>query len=143
MLFVQNFKIMLSSSGTLAANANMQYLSILLCGEVLFQFDNLFAQVVIMTIAHLNRVILNLCTYFPPVNLLSKQKRMMRRGMRKKHELKVKRYTDFITDINEYLADFPGTKIVENIGETKLNKILLKRMPNGRSKNAHEHVFDF
>ena len=53
----------------------------------------------------------------PPVKLLSKQKRMMRHGMRKKHELKVKRYTDCIIDINGYLASFPGTKTVENIGE--------------------------
>ena len=54
----------------------------------------------------------------PPVNLLSKQKRMMHHGMRKKHELKVKRYTDCIIDLIEYLAAFPGTKIVEKISET-------------------------
>ena len=68
---------------------------------------------------------------------------MMHRGMRKKHELKLKRYTDCIIDLNEYLAAFPGTKTVENIGETYLNKILLKSISNGRSKNAHEHIFDF
>ena len=117
LLFVQNFKMMLRYSGTLSANANLQYLRILLCGEVLCQFDTLCAQVVITTIAHLNQVILSLCTYFSPVNFLSKEKRMMRRGMRKKHKLKVKRYTDCIIDINGYLASFPGTKTVENIGE--------------------------
>ena len=52
----------------------------------------------------------------------------MRRIMRKPHELKVRYYTDYIIDINEYLAVCPGAKASENICETKLNKIILDSM---------------
>ena len=74
LLFVKNFKTNIEDSGTLAANADIQYLCEILRGEVLCQFDTLCAQVGITTISHLNPVILGLGTYFPPVNVLSKQK---------------------------------------------------------------------
>ena len=69
---MRNFKIVLDTSGTLAENVKLQYLHTLICVEALRQFDNLCAQVVSITIVHLNQVILGLGTYFFPVNALSK-----------------------------------------------------------------------
>ena len=42
----------------------------------------------------------------------------MRRGIKKLHELKSICYTARLVYINDYLADFPGSKASEMIGET-------------------------
>ena len=39
----------------------------------------------------------------------------MRRGMRKPRELKVRRYSDLMININEYLVVFPGAKASDKI----------------------------
>ena len=56
-----------------------------------------------------------------PVNYLSKKKRVMRRGMRKPHTLKVGCYTDRLIDLKKYLALFPGAKLPEKIGVAQVN----------------------
>ena len=58
LLFVKNFNMMIISSGTLAANARLQYIRILLRGKVLSKFDKFCVKVGSTTIAHLNRFIL-------------------------------------------------------------------------------------
>ena len=54
----------------------------------------------------------------------------MRCGMSNPNELIVRRYSDCMIDLNEYLAVFPGANSSDKIGETELNKILLDGMPN-------------
>ena len=83
LLSIRKFKMTLKSSVTISANAKLQCLHNLLCGYSLSQFDNFCAQLFTTTMAHLNRVILGLGTYFPPVNALSKKNPAMCRGMRK------------------------------------------------------------
>ena len=51
--------------------------------------------------AHLNRVILGLGTYFPPVNTLSKKKCAIRRGIGDPCESKVRRYAAHMIELNE------------------------------------------
>ena len=87
-------------------------------------------------------IVLVLGAYFYPVNSLSKKKRVMRRGIRKPHGSKVRRYTDFLIGLNNYLASFHGAKLNENIGMTELNEILLNSMPNSWSKQAYVRGFD-
>ena len=60
-------------------------------------------------------IILGLGLYFYPVNLLSKQKRVMRHGMRNTQILKVPQYADRLIDLNEYLDLFPGAKLSDKI----------------------------
>ena len=91
---------------------------------------------------HLNQVFVGLGTYFYPVNALSKQKRAMRHGMSRPRELKVRRYTDRLIYINDYLYAYPGEKAKDNIIDTELSKILLNSMPNGWSKQAYMQGFD-
>ena len=43
--------------------------------------------------------------------------------------------------LNEYWSAFPGEKERDKIGEMELNGIVLKSMPNGRSKKADVPVF--
>ena len=73
------------------------------------------------TKANLNHIILGLGTFFSPVNILSKQNHVMCRGMGKSRRLKVRCYTAHLIDLNEYLAEFPGAKASDKIGETELN----------------------
>ena len=89
LLFVQNFQMNLEASGMLAASAKIQYLATLLCGKFLHQLDIFSVEVVSTITTHLNRVVLVLGTYYFPVNVLSNQKRAMRRRMRNSRELKV------------------------------------------------------
>ena len=63
--------------------------------------------------------------YFPPVNSLSKQKRTMRRGMKKTCILTVRRYAAHLIDLNKYLTSFPGSNMTDKIGVTELDEFLL------------------
>ena len=68
LLFMRNFKMMLYASGTLAENANIQYLRTVLFGEALRQFETLCAKFVSTTMENLNISILGLGTYLFPVH---------------------------------------------------------------------------
>ena len=80
--------------------------------------------------------------YFPPVNVLSKQKRAMSRGMRKPRGLKVRWYVNNLIELNGYLAVLPEANTSDRIFMTELNKILLNSIPNLWIKHAHVQVFD-
>ena len=64
LFLMKNFKMSLKDSGTLYANANIQYFCTILRGEALHQFDTLCAEAGSTTKTHLNRVILDLVTSF-------------------------------------------------------------------------------
>ena len=61
-LFAHNFKRTLESSGPLQDDSKIQYLSALVCGEALRQFDMLSADVEIGTPLTLDNIILRLST---------------------------------------------------------------------------------
>ena len=75
-------------------------------------------------------------------DLISKQKRTMRRCMKKPRSLKVRRYSAHLIHLNDYLASLTGATMTDKIGVTELNDILLKSMPNRWSKQAYVQVFD-
>ena len=104
LLFIQNFQMTLKASGTLAAGANIQYICTLVHGEELRQLDTFAVEVVFTTTEHLNPIIFCSCIYCFPVNFLSKQNRVMRRGMRKPRELKVRQYDAHVIYTNDYLS---------------------------------------
>ena len=56
--------------------------------------------------------------------------------------LKVRRYTDCMIDLNEYLYVFPGAKASDKTCEMELNEILLNIMPNIWNKRAYMQGFD-
>ena len=85
-------------------------------GKALRQFESLSDDMESMEILTEEYIIKGLALYFSPVNLLSKQKRAMRRGMEKPRYLKVRRYAAQLIDLNEYLDLFPGDKLSEKIG---------------------------
>ena len=60
----------------------------------------------------------------------------------KPHSLIVRRYVALLIDPNEYLDSLPGATLVDKIGITELNKILLNNMPNSWSKQAYVQGFD-
>ena len=85
-MFVRNFNMTLAESGMLEAGEKYQYLCTLVCGEVLFQFDLLYADVEGTKTLNVDYILKGLAQYFYSVHLLSRQKRAMRRGM-KNHAL--------------------------------------------------------
>ena len=88
LLFIRNFQMTLGASGALTASAKIQYLSKLLCGEVLGKLDMLPVEVGSTSATHLNHILLVLGAYVFPINALSKKNRVMCRRMRKPCELK-------------------------------------------------------
>ena len=62
LLFVRNFNTTLKASGMIVAGAKTHYLSILICGEALSQFDTFYAEVGITTSEKLKYIILGLGT---------------------------------------------------------------------------------
>ena len=65
----------------------------------------------------------------------------MRRGMKKTHNLTVRRCVARLIDINEYLASFPGVTLTDKIGVTELNRILLNSIPNIWSRHTYVQGF--
>ena len=143
LLFVRYFNTALAALGMLEAGSKYQYLCTIVRGEALRQFDSLSADVESAEILNVDYIIRGLAQYFPPVNSLSKQKRAMRRGMKKMRSLTVSRYAARLIDLNEYLASFPWVNLTDKIGVTELNEILLKSIPNSWSKQAYLQGFDF
>ena len=85
---------------------------------VLFFFLNVSS-----TNAHLKEVVMGLVTFFS-LNLLSRQKRMMRFSISKLHSINTRRYTAQITELNDYLDIFPGSDNFNNMIESYLNNII-------------------
>ena len=67
------------------------------------QFDLFYADVENTETLNVDYYIKGLAFYFLPVNSLSKQKRAMRRGIKKPRSLKVRRYVALLIDLNKYL----------------------------------------
>ena len=134
----------LSVTETIETEAKVQYLCTLVPGEALRHFDLLPADVE-NTDPPLDVDYLLKCLawYFPPVNSLSKQKRAIHICMKKPYRLKVRRYTERLIDLDEYLAFFPGAIMTDKIGVTELNEILLNSMPNIWYNQAYVQGFDY
>ena len=132
----------LESSVTLVSGEKILYLRTLVHGAVLHQFDMLFDELGSTTSENLKSIILGLVTYFFPVNALSKQKCVMRRGMRNPRGLNIRLYAAHMIGLNKYLSIFPWAKANEKMYETDLNEILLKSMPNRWIRHAYVQWFD-
>ena len=76
------------------------------------------------------------------MNFLSKQKCVMRSGMKKNLSLRVRRCVARLVDLNEYFASFPRANLADKIGVTELNEIILNSMPNIWSKQSYFQGFD-
>ena len=82
LLFVCNFNMTLTASGTLEAGTKLQYLRTIVRREVLRWFDLLSAYVESTETLDVDYIIRGLAQYFYHVNFLSKQKHEMRHGMK-------------------------------------------------------------
>ena len=65
----------------------------------------------------------------------------MRSGTRKPRGLKVRRYTDCMIDLNEYLAVLPGARSGDKMCEMELNGVLLNSTLNRGTRQAYEQGF--
>ena len=119
-----------------ATYAKVQYIHALVHGEVLHQFDFLSSDVEGTNPLTVENIILGLASYFFPMNSPWKQKRAMRRGMRKPHGIKVGLYVASLIDMNECGILF------EIFCVTEINNFFLNSIPTRWSKQAHVQVFD-
>ena len=124
LLFICNLNMTIRATGTLEIDVMIQYLCKIVHGEELRQFDLLSADVANKGSLNLGYYIQGLALHFPTVNSISKQKRVMRRGIKIQCSLKVRRYTARLIDLNEYLNSFPVANLADKINVTKLNNII-------------------
>ena len=61
----------------------------------------------------------------------------MRHVMSKTHGLKLRCYADFMIDLNDYLAVFPGSKASDKICETEFNEMFLDIISHSRISQAY------
>ena len=140
LFLIQNLNTNIEATGTLDTDAKIQYLCTLVRGEAFCQFDFFPNDVENIETLNVDYSIKGLALYLPPVNSLSKQKRVMHCGI---HSLKVRRYAARLIDLNEYLAYFSGATLSYEVDVTELNVILLNSMPNSWSKQDYVHGFDY
>ena len=74
---------------------------------------------------------------FSLINALSKQKRAMRREMRKPQDLPFKRFEARLTELNNFLPLLPGSSGSKKISPEELNEIILRVVPKGCVKQAY------
>ena len=79
---LNNFKTVINGTGNITPDRIIDYLHTLLCGESLSKFDELVSQVTVKTNNHIDFIKESLVGFFS-VNALTKQKRAMRRVIRK------------------------------------------------------------
>ena len=77
------------------------------------------------------------------MNALSKQKRTMRRAMRKPRELPFKRFAAHLTELNNHPSLFPRSSASKKMPPEELNDILLQAVADGWVKQAYLQGLDF
>ena len=102
----------------------------MLCGQELREFDKLQSQYGGVINNHLKLIHKGLLEYFFPINALSKQKRVMRRAIRKPRSMTLKRFAARLTVMNYFLPLFPGSDASNKMEMEELNEILLRAVPN-------------
>ena len=116
----------------------------MLRGQAFREFDKLQSQYGGAANNHLKLIQEVLLEYFFRINALSKQKRAMRRAMRKPQIMAFKRFAARLTEINNFLPLFPGSDASKKMEMENLNEILLHAVPNGWTKQSYLQgwVFD-
>ena len=97
---MKDFKTATDGTGTTSATGKIQFLYTMLRGEALREFDVLEIQVGSTTNGHLKSIKESLIGYFFPINGINKQKRAMRRAMRKPQDILFKIFAAQLTELN-------------------------------------------
>ena len=120
-MFTRNSNITLTASRTPGKGKKSQYRRTIVLGYALCQFNSLSLDIERTKILNVDDIIKSSAQYFPHVNSLSKQKRTMRRGMKKTREITVRSYAARLIDLNAYLSSFTEENLNDKIGVNKLN----------------------
>ena len=104
---MKNVKRSVDDTGTTTRVGKINYPRTMLHGEAIRDFDELSCQDAGTKNTHLKFIQEVLVGYFFPINALSKQKRAMRRAMRKPRDLPFKHFAARLMELNNYLPLFP------------------------------------
>ena len=134
---MKDFKTGIDGTGTTSAPGKNQFLRIMLRGESLREFDVIASQIGSTANGHLKQIKEILLSYFLSLNALNKQKRAMRRAMRKPQHLQFKIFAARLTELNNYLPLLPGSSAAKKMDPEELNEILLRAVPNAWARQAY------
>ena len=109
----------LAATEALYMDVKIHYLRMLVYGEALPQFELLSADLKNTETLNVDYYIKGLALYLPPMNSFSKQKRVIRRGIKKPRCLKVRPHAANLIDLNTYLASLPGENLTDKICVTE------------------------
>lgn len=116
----------------------------ILQGDALATFNKAATKQGTETQAHLVLVLDAVTKHVFPVNSLQKQKRYMRRFMRKPRDMSIKEYNARLEELNTYLSWFcdevaeatPSPQVTQQLSEDELKDILYFSIPNKWTKQA-------
>ena len=137
---LRNFKTAVDGTGMTTPTGRINYLRTMLRGKILGGFDKLSLQGN-TTNNHLNHIVEGLLDEFFPLHALSKQKRAMRRAMRKPRSMPFKLFYVQLTSINYFIPLFPGSDASKKMPPEELNEILLHAVSSGWSKQSYIQVW--
>ena len=140
---LRNFKIVIDGAGVTTPSGRINYWRTMLREQALREFDKLQPQYCGAINNHLDLIQECLLEYVFPINALLKQKCVMRRAMRKTWSIAFKRFTERLTEMNNFLPLFPGSEASKKMETEEINKVILHAVPNGRSKQSYLKGWDF
>ena len=135
-LFVSNFNMTLEASSTMDVGTDFWCPRNLFRREALRQFDLFSADVKSTETLNVDYIIRGLAQYFPPVNLLSKQKRAMRRGIKKPCSLTVRCYYCSWFQVKLTFTWNPHTPCING----NVNTVTYPRLDSGCQFSGHKYV---
>ena len=134
---MKDFNTATDGTGTTSTNRKIQFLLTMLRGEALREFDALKSKFGSTTNVHIKLIKEGLLGYSPPINALNKQKRAMRRAIQKNWDILLNRFSERLTEMNNYLPQFPVSSAAKKMYPEELNEIILHVVPNSWAKKAY------
>ncbi len=116
-----------------------------LTGDALAAFEAAATKHGNITNDNFNACMADVTKHIFPVRALAKQKRFMRRFLRKQSDTKIREHVARVVEINEYLTDFPPARdgeVVTKIADDALLEILEFGCPNSWQKQMLLQDFD-
>ena len=114
----------------------------LLRGRMLRTFNDAATQAGTETVPHFEQVLNSLSDEVFPLRALAKQKRYMRKYVRKPRDIDVRTYVGLLTEMNANLAFFPDASEDDKLKEDEMVEILESSMPSSWHQQMIIQGFD-
>ena len=142
LLFRRDLKRILSGQNITTGPAKYVMIRRLIFGDTLAVFNNAAQAHGNETNANFELSLTDVSTHIFPQRALAHQKRYMRRYMRKPREVAMREFAARVSELNEYLSEFPPYAVNQNLSNEEIVDILEFAVPNSWQKSMVLQGFD-